>query len=555
MENKDIEKLTKRAEQGDAAAIRELADYYLEQKNYKNALELYLKLADQNDAEVLRRIGYCCFFQKDYKKAVEWWFKAAEMGNPKAQNHLGYSYQNGVGVEQDLKKAVEWYSKAAEGGNAIAQYNLGLCYKKGNGVEQNHEKAVEWFSKAADQGEAGAQRNMSICYHNGEGVERDYKKAVEWTLKAAEQGDKISIFNLGACYIDGIGVERDAKKAVELYTKAAELGYVLAQRNLGGCYKDGTGVERNYDTAEYWYKKAAEQGDEYAKTQVERFNSERKFQEHVKLIEQGDSDAQGDFGPVKKVTVKGTNSDCRDLGINTIWFENYTLRVGLRCGYSKHLTYNKDDEAFECEMNNLTLVVDGKRIKNWKVQDLFTLIKECGLSISDLDADNEYRVDDVVITEMTFEDNNGKTYEMDEDLLEMNPIFLSEMNELLELCDDITLGLIEIDEEKVAKLESAYGIKAPYELKAIVSQSDRGILARGVSAIATVLNFDDMLNVDVDLFKKKGYIPVMMDCWEQSYFVYSPKTDTWLNIEEDGTDYFEDDSLCTVLKAYDGDVD
>ena len=52
MENKDIEKLTKLAEQGDAAAIRELADYYFEQKNYKKALDLYLKLADQNEAEV-----------------------------------------------------------------------------------------------------------------------------------------------------------------------------------------------------------------------------------------------------------------------------------------------------------------------------------------------------------------------------------------------------------------------------------------------------------------------------------------------------------------------
>ncbi len=506
-------------EKVDFDAIRKQADLYYDGKECGKALELYLKLADQNDAEVLRRIGYCYDSQNDYKNAVEYYTKAAELGNPKAQRNMGH------------------------------------CYKKGKGVEQDYEKAVEWYTKAAEQGDAPAQCNLGYCYENGNGVERDYKKAVEWYTKAAEQGNKTAINNLGVYYRDGTVVERDYKKAVELFSKSAELGYVLAQRNLAGCYKNGTGVERNYDTAEYWYKKAADQGDEYAKTQVERFNSERKFQELVKLIEQGDSDAQGDFGPVKKVTVKGTNSDCRDFGINTIRFQNYTLRVGLRCGYSKRLTYNKDDEAFECEMNNLTLIVDGKRIKNWKVQDLFSLIKECGLSISDLDADNEYSVDDVVITEMTFEDNNGKTYEMDEDLLEMNPIFLSEMNELLELCDDITLGLIEIDEEKVAKLESAYGIKAPYELKAIVSQSDRGVLARGVSAIATVLNFDDMLNVDVDLFKEKGYIPVMMDRWEQSYFVYSPETDTWLNIEEDGTDYYEDDSLCDVLKVYDGDVD
>ncbi len=382
MENKDIKKLTKRAEQGDAAAIRELADYYLAEKpDYEKAFNLYNKIADLGDSDVINRLGFL------YKK-----------------------------IKNNPEKAVEYYTKAAVLGNPKAQYNLALCYENDYGVKQDQKKAVELYTKAAEQGYAVAQRNIAICYYNGKGVERDYKKAVEWYKKGAEQGDIGAINNLGACYINGTGVERDAKKAVELYTKAAELGNDVSQKNLGDCYKNGTGVERNYDTAEYWYKKAAEQGDEYAKTQVERFNSERKFQELVKLIEQGDSDAQGDFGPVKKVTVKGSNSDCRDFGINTIRFQNYTLRVGLRCGYSKRLTYNKDDEAFECEMNNLTLIVDGKRIKNWKVQDLFTLIKECGLSISDLDADNEYRVDDVVITEMTFEDNNGKTYEMDEDL-------------------------------------------------------------------------------------------------------------------------------------------
>ncbi|MCQ2208619.1 MAG: sel1 repeat family protein [Paludibacteraceae bacterium] len=229
MENKDIKKLTKLAEQGDAAAIRELAELYYDGKEYGKALDLYLKLADQNDAEGVRRIGCCYYSQNDYKKAVECWLKAANLGNARAQRNMGNCYCFGEGVAQDYKKAVEWYTKAAEQGDAPAQCNLGYCYDKGKGVGQDPKKAVELYTKAAEQGNAVAQRNLGICYINGTGVERDYKKAVE------------------------------------LYIKAAELGDVIAQRNLGGCYKDGTGVERNYDTAEYWYKKSAEQGDEEAK--------------------------------------------------------------------------------------------------------------------------------------------------------------------------------------------------------------------------------------------------------------------------------------------------
>jgi tetratricopeptide (TPR) repeat protein len=92
------------------------------------------------------------YSNKDYKEAAGWFLESAEQGDRKGQNNLGMMYEKGLGVKQDYAKAVRWYAESAEQGLDVAQYNLGLMYEYGYGVKKNHKEAVRWLQRSANQG-------------------------------------------------------------------------------------------------------------------------------------------------------------------------------------------------------------------------------------------------------------------------------------------------------------------------------------------------------------------------------------------------------------------
>jgi len=112
------------------------------------------------DAAELLRKANTCYNNKQYSDAVPLYMQAANQGNAAAQCNLGNCYYNGQGVTQDNNQAVEWYKKAAEQGNTSAQYNLGVCYHNGKGVAQDSNQAAYWYKKAADQGDADAKNKL-----------------------------------------------------------------------------------------------------------------------------------------------------------------------------------------------------------------------------------------------------------------------------------------------------------------------------------------------------------------------------------------------------------
>jgi len=84
----------------------------------------------------------------------------AEQGDAAAQNKLGEAYEYGKGVDQDLHEAAYWYKKAAGKGLADAQFNLGVLYGAGDGVPQSFDKAVELLEKASQQGHHKARKTL-----------------------------------------------------------------------------------------------------------------------------------------------------------------------------------------------------------------------------------------------------------------------------------------------------------------------------------------------------------------------------------------------------------
>lgn len=165
----NLDDLKSRANTGDPAATRQLADMY------------YAGLGG---------------VRQDFREAARWYEKLAKLGDARAQTSLGLMYARGYGVEKDLRKAHRYWSFAAAQNDPGAQFNLGLSYSLGQGVAQDFRRAAEWYRKAAIRGHVQAQHNLGMLYHLGKGVDRDPLRAYFWVKVAALQGDVIARDNV-----------------------------------------------------------------------------------------------------------------------------------------------------------------------------------------------------------------------------------------------------------------------------------------------------------------------------------------------------------------------
>lgn len=84
----------------------------------EETLERYKKRAEIGDAEAIRSLA--CFYRdgtlglpQDNDKVFELFVRAGELGCAGACNNVGYAYENGTGVERDAKKARHYFKLAA----------------------------------------------------------------------------------------------------------------------------------------------------------------------------------------------------------------------------------------------------------------------------------------------------------------------------------------------------------------------------------------------------------------------------------------------------------
>ncbi|MBI2296542.1 MAG: sel1 repeat family protein [Betaproteobacteria bacterium] len=161
----NVEDLKVRAQAGDKAATRQLAEAYY-----------------------LGRGGV----EQNFGEAARWYLTLARQGDARAQTSIGLMYARGHGVEKNLAMARKWWSFAAAQNDPGAQYNLGVIYARGEGVPQDLEQALQWYTKAAARGHVQAQHNLGMLYHEGKGVRRDPVRAYFWVRVSALQGDDVA---------------------------------------------------------------------------------------------------------------------------------------------------------------------------------------------------------------------------------------------------------------------------------------------------------------------------------------------------------------------------
>jgi len=162
--NTSLDRLTARAERGDAAAELAVAIKYL------------------NDP---RPAG-------DPMAAFRWMTRAAAQGNAVAQYMLGTLYQQGIGTPANAVQAMHWYEAAAAQGNRKAMHNLGVAYAEGLGGVKSPSEAVRWLSLAATLGYVDSQFDLAVLYERGEGVPQSLLDAYKWYSIAGTRGDSES---------------------------------------------------------------------------------------------------------------------------------------------------------------------------------------------------------------------------------------------------------------------------------------------------------------------------------------------------------------------------
>lgn len=212
---------------------------------------------------------------KQYREMAEN-LKKAEEGDAAAMFELagGYMMLGGsldqAGPGEDYAESLKWAQKAVDAGNPAGYWALALAYEHGRGVKQDDKKAVELYRKGAEAGNDRCQHSYGCRLINGEGVKKDAKAALKLFEESADQGYGLACKALGHMYETGEGVEPDFDKELEYFEKACEAEPNNAEllRHVGYQYTNLMddpekwlhGVER----AAYWLKKAAEQGDSVA---------------------------------------------------------------------------------------------------------------------------------------------------------------------------------------------------------------------------------------------------------------------------------------------------
>lgn|GEM_PF-1456694 len=122
------------------------------------------------------------------QQQVEHWLQQAEQGDAAALFNLGQFYRKGVGMPPDRVQAERFYRQAAERGHMAAQLNLGTLYYFDPSGQPNYEQARHWWQQAAQQGDATAAYQLALLYLNGGDQPPDAEQALHWMGKAKSAG-------------------------------------------------------------------------------------------------------------------------------------------------------------------------------------------------------------------------------------------------------------------------------------------------------------------------------------------------------------------------------
>jgi len=156
--------------------------------------------------------------EKQFKEAFDLYLPLAEKDNPEAQFYISVMSHEGEGRKKDLRTALVFLLKSAKQNYPKAQFRLGTAYYLGNLVEKDYETAFKYFQKASEQDLPEAQFAIAEMYKNGIWLKADKEKAIKMYYLSAKNGYGLAQFIVSIAYLDE-GKDETAKKWIEILRK------------------------------------------------------------------------------------------------------------------------------------------------------------------------------------------------------------------------------------------------------------------------------------------------------------------------------------------------
>ena len=179
------------------------------------------KLAEKGNAEAMIELGdYYMQYDKDVEKAIEWYKKAQKQGADVSDCISNATKRNNTQLTDSMK--VEAYiallsNYQLRGLDAVRKmengfFNSGDVNTIMNYYDNNGEAYIRWLSFSAPLFSPKTEvyyANLGYEFWRGEYVEQDLVRAFELYLKGKSHQNVIK------CYLNGWGVEKSLKSAIE----------------------------------------------------------------------------------------------------------------------------------------------------------------------------------------------------------------------------------------------------------------------------------------------------------------------------------------------------
>ena len=243
LENEEtvINNYLKLIEDGNIGSINNLANYYLEIKNYTMVKKYYQMGIDLNYLECIINFGdYYRDIENDYSEMKKIYNIGIDKNNTKCMLRMGNYYND---IEINFSEMEKYYYMAFNQGDIEGMYQLAIYFKYSE--KKNYNKMKKYFKLAVDQ---GCNESMYELGHYYQEINKNYKLMKKYYNDAILEKNTKAMFSLG-CYYEK--VEFDINMALECYLNGSEFDNEECIYALACYYKN----IKDIDNMIIYYKK------------------------------------------------------------------------------------------------------------------------------------------------------------------------------------------------------------------------------------------------------------------------------------------------------------
>lgn len=269
----------------------------------KGKAEFYLtKSAEMGNAAAMRNLALLLTDKKDVEDARPWWVKAAENGDIQAQIHEAYyAYNHSGGSNEELLRASKLLEEAIEMEQPKAMHLLARIMLVKHCSLYDPLKAISLLEKSLNLGYMFSACILGDIYRFARGIEKDPEKAFSYYKLASSDPKDEDIESIGAlrmadCYFEGFGTPKNQALAAELYDEYCDYSDEYLEK-CGDCWYYGYGVKKDKEKALETYQ-TIYLGD----TPDDTLSNEIAMRVLKKRVSLGDEEAKDVMGVIKGVS-------------------------------------------------------------------------------------------------------------------------------------------------------------------------------------------------------------------------------------------------------------